>query len=403
MLLKVITTVLSPARRSSIIERSFSGFSNTKRLSQGSTQRSNRGGGGGGGGNFEAGAGGGPRRRGGAPSGDDAGGGGGEKGRGSQRGFSRNPTQGDFKRQGRPYLDPKATRHLEAVRSDPNNSPWGGMVDIIEHSAYCDGQREEDDDGFFFDNTRPEYDSDCDGDPFSNGYLTEDEYELPESYKPSPYIPGRIMDQMFFLHTRNPQQWPLARLSSHFGVSPERASAMINLKSTEGIHKAAGMYDERLDQQMEDLYRSRFGSRRHSELESGGKKGDLGVKYDILQDDQTPEDALPVRKMRSSAGGLRIGHALARISPPPLEGRVHGVKLFFRDISGSKTDDSKRNPILASDYDGSVRYASNMETLYRSWGKRRWMMKTASKGSKLGYPFSDKEANKGPSTFKIAP
>ena len=53
------------------------------------------------------------------------------------------------------------------------------MVDIIEHSAYCDGQREEDDDGFFFDNTRPEYDSDCDGDPFSNGYLTEDEYELP--------------------------------------------------------------------------------------------------------------------------------------------------------------------------------------------------------------------------------
>ena len=38
------------------------------------------------------------------------------------------------------------------------------MVDAIEHAAYCDGQREEDDDGFFFDNSRPEYDSDCDGD-----------------------------------------------------------------------------------------------------------------------------------------------------------------------------------------------------------------------------------------------
>ena len=49
------------------------------------------------------------------------------------------------------------------------------MVDIIEHSAYCDSQREEDDDRFLFDNTRPEYDLDCDGDPLSNGYLTEDE------------------------------------------------------------------------------------------------------------------------------------------------------------------------------------------------------------------------------------
>jgi hypothetical protein len=402
MLLKVITSILSPARQSSLFSRVYS---TTKKLNQGRGGPSRSGRGGSSGGNFEGGASNTRRRGPSGASGNDeiGGGGGGEKGRGSSRGFSRNPTQGDFKRQGRPYLDPKATRHLEAVRSDPNNTPWGGMVDIIEHSAYCDGQREEDDDGFFFDNTRPEYDSDCDGDPFSNGYLTEDEYELPESYKPAPYIPGRIMDQLYFLHMRSPQQWPLARLSSHFGISPERASAMINLKSTEGIHKSAGMYDERLDQQMEDLYRSRFGSRRHSEIESIGRKGDLGVKYDILQDDQTPDDAMPVRKMRSSAGGLRVGHSLSKIPPPPLEGRVHGVKLFFRDISGSKTDDSKRNPVLTSDYDGSVRYASNIETLYRSWGRRRWMVKDVNKNSKLGYPFADKDTNKGPSTFKIAP
>ena len=46
------------------------------------------------------------------------------------------------------------------------HAAWGGLLDVMEHAAYCDGQREEDEEGFFFDNTRPEYDSDCDGDPF---------------------------------------------------------------------------------------------------------------------------------------------------------------------------------------------------------------------------------------------
>ena len=41
----------------------------------------------------------------------------------------------------------KSPRLLESVRGDANNAGWGGMVDAIEHAAYCDGQREEDDDG----------------------------------------------------------------------------------------------------------------------------------------------------------------------------------------------------------------------------------------------------------------
>lgn len=146
------------------------------------------------------------------------------RGRGARRGGGRPQMT---RRVGRPYLDPKAPRMLEHVRNDPHNAKWGGLIDIIEHAAYCDGQREEDEDGFFFDNTRAAYDSDCDGvcqrlvaadttidpgqrafgcwppgqfssspawllpsvifflagDPFTNGYLTEDEYEFPESYK----------------------------------------------------------------------------------------------------------------------------------------------------------------------------------------------------------------------------
>lgn len=105
-----------------------------------------------------------------------------------------------FKRKGRMLLDPAADRKQPGIRADPGNAEWGGMIDLLEHAAYCDGQREEDEDGFFFDMTRPEYDSECDGDPFSACYLTEDELEFPAEYVPSGYVPARINDQIYFLH-----------------------------------------------------------------------------------------------------------------------------------------------------------------------------------------------------------
>lgn len=104
------------------------------------------------------------------------------------------------RRKGRMLLDPSAPRRQEGIRSDPANAEWGGMIDLLEHAAYCDGQREENEDGFFFDMTIADYDSDCEGDPFAANYLTEDEYEFSEEYVPSAYTPARIHDQIYFLH-----------------------------------------------------------------------------------------------------------------------------------------------------------------------------------------------------------
>ena len=71
------------------------------------------------------------------------------------------------------------------IRNDPLNKKWGGMIDILEHDAYCNKVREADAEGFFFDGTVAPGESDCDDDPFANGYLTEDEIHFPEDYKPA--------------------------------------------------------------------------------------------------------------------------------------------------------------------------------------------------------------------------
>lgn len=149
--------------------------------------------------------------------------------RGDYEGGSQKSRPRIGERIGRPFLDPRAPRRIDAIREDPMHSQWGGMMNLLEHAAYCDGQREEHPEGFFFDNTRPDYDSDCDGDPFSASYLTEDEFEFPEEYNPSPYIPGRIMDQIWFLYSV--KNWPIPKLCSKFGISSNRLSAIINLKT----------------------------------------------------------------------------------------------------------------------------------------------------------------------------
>ena len=145
-------------------------------------------------------------------------------------------------RVGRPFLDPRAPRTIDAVRRDPMHAAWGGMIDHLEHSAYCDGQREEDPEGFFFDNTRPEYDSDADADPFANNYLTEDELEFREDYAPAPYIPGRVMDAIWFAFSV--KKVPIARLVSEFGLPTHRISAIINLKAVRYFRSAVGCRKE---------------------------------------------------------------------------------------------------------------------------------------------------------------
>jgi hypothetical protein len=314
------------------------------------------------------------------------------------------------------------------------------MIDILEHAAYCDGQREEDPDGFFFDNTRPEYDSDNDGDPFSNGYLTEDEFEYREDYTPSPYIPGRVADAIF--EDWKSKKVPLPELCRKYGLPSARVTAIINLKVSEPGMKANGMYDERLDAQMEDLYKGRFGGGKWNKVvgptakaaaalassaEAGASasaaapatagKGkqqnrslaasqdleptedfDLGVKYQLLPDDQVPEDAMPV--VRTVGSVLRIGHRLPHVTPPPKKDRKHDSKFIFRDTSGQRNAKTVKNPSLTSDFDGTVRLASNRESITRSWETRYW---TADKvKGPAGFPFADEEMDK-PAKYRIAP
>ncbi len=135
-------------------------------------------------------------------------------------------------RRGRAFLDPRAPRHIDSIRSDPGHARNGLMMDVFEHMAYCDAQREEDEEGFFFDNTRPAYDSDMDADPFAANYLTEDEFEFPAEYQPAPYIPGRVMDAIWYAHSV--KRTPVHRLVQLFGLPSARISAIISLKTVRG-------------------------------------------------------------------------------------------------------------------------------------------------------------------------
>jgi hypothetical protein len=107
------------------------------------------------------------------------------------------------------------------------------MIDMLEHETYCDIQREAHQEGFFFDNTRPEFDSDEEGDPFANAYLTEDEFEFPEEYKPSPYVPGRVMDAIWYAYTT--KKVPIPLLVEQFAMPTHKISAIINLKAVRWV------------------------------------------------------------------------------------------------------------------------------------------------------------------------
>jgi hypothetical protein len=342
---------------------------------------------------FGGGGGRGEQRSGGGGGGGAPGGGGGARGGpGGGGAFARMG-----QRVGRPFLDPKASRKLDAVRQDPKHEQWGGMVDVIEHAAYCDGQREEDPDGFFFDNTRPEYDSDCDGDPFSNGYLTEDEYEFPEEYKPTPYIPARIMDQAHFLHTA--KGWSLARLAAKYSVAPDRLSALINFKATEAPYKAAGAYDERIDQQMEDLYRGRFGARAGTDY--GRVDWETGPRAALLPDSRTPDEAMPRHPRAGNMGKLRIGSIPSPVAPPARADRALKSKFVIRDVSGVRGRRAEGvNPALTSDYSGALRLASNKEVLHRSWTPRYWAVEKLKSAN--GLPYAEEDEDK-PAGFRLPP
>lgn len=292
-------------------------------------------------------------------------------------------------RVGRPFLDPRAPRRQESIRNDPRHAKWGGMIDILEHNAYCDGQREEDPDGFFFDDTRAEYDSDCDGDPFSNGYLTEDEMEFPEEYQPAPYLPNRIVEQIWFLYSM--RGYTVQQLSNRYRVTTEKVSAILALKKTEPEMIAAGMYSNVLEQYLLQIYGGDGPwAKEASRTENFGPDFDIGVNYNIMQDDQMPDDCYPV--IRRGGNILRRGHVLPRIAQPPVSERLHKSKYAFMDVSGDRKNHryGKKLKLRMSDYDGTIRPATNKDLLYRSYEGRYWTMELE-KG-KNGMPYKDEDA-----------
>jgi hypothetical protein len=243
-------------------------------------------------------------------------------------------------RRGRPFLDPRAPRRQEAIRSDPKHAAWGGMIDILEHNAYQDAQREEDADGWFFDGTKAEYDrcgsgrlagwrglrgcgdatrpttpppplpiarcSDAEGDPFANGYLTEDEMEFTPEYAPATYTPARVADQVAYLHTV--RGYTVQRLAAKFGVTSERVSAMLLLKRLEPRMRATGRHSLKIDAAMQDLYGDRFAKTAAIPSDgdaSGPGPFDQGVDVTMLKDDQVSAPA-------SLGGG-----PFKRLHPPP--------------------------------------------------------------------------------------
>lgn len=289
------------------------------------------------------------------------------------------------------------------------------MIDVLEHAAYCDGQREEDPDGFFFDGVVPEYDSECEGDPFSNGYLTEDELEFDESYAPAPFLPGRVADQIHFLATV--RRWPMQRLCAAFHISSERVSAVLALKATEAPLVAAGMYTTRVDDMLDQMYGDRFkkpgnASSRASRLSrdrdagagpAGGEDNwrpdfDLGVNYELLKDAQRPDDVYP--RTRTHGTALRMGHRLVHRAPPPRKERVHASRFVFLSTSGRSNDKRAGRPMTVAEWDGRVHPATNTDAIYRSWETRYWRLEDA-KGS-TGMPFADDEADK-PASYRVAP
>jgi hypothetical protein len=325
-------------------------------------------------------------------------------------------------RKGRPFLDPRAPRRIEAIRNDPVNKSFGFFVDILEHEAYCDGQREEDEDGFFFDGTRAEYDSDNDGDPFANGYLTEDEYEFDENYKPIPYIPRKVIDQIFFLYSIRNISIP--KLSQRYRLSKERIGAIITLKLKEPEFIADGRYNTEIDKLMCDLYGPDIigGSEKISELASKQVKStlsptldigvsqdnyrpdgtDLGINFMILQDDQLPDDVLPLKGSDPNAI-LQKRHILDKIKPVEKKKRVHASKFVIRDISSKKSRLRSNSFQLShhsrytfvADFNGTVRKPTNLELLYRPNMPRVWSPE-AEKGSTKGLPIPDPPAKKEP-------
>ena len=243
------------------------------------------------------------------------------------------------------------------------------------------------------------------GDPFSNGYLTEDEIEFTEDYVPAPYIPGRVIDQIWFLFSV--RGYTIHQLANRYRISSERVSAIVALKKTEPEMIATGRYSAAIDQHFVELYGEgdwKAVAASPENQENWAPDFDMGVNYNILRDDQLPDDVYPV--VRKGGNVLRRGHVLPKLAQPPREERLHKSRYSCTDISGNRKNGrhGKQLKVRVADYNGEVRPASNMEALYRPGQSRYWGIERE-KGPN-GMPFKEEDAKApahGPKGFVIPP
>lgn len=260
--------------------------------------------------------------------------------------------------------DPKASRRIEAIRQDPRYKEHGGfLMDIEEHERFVDKQREAFTDGFFFDGTVADYDSETMEDPFANGYLTEDELWFPENYEPTPHVPGHVKDMIYFLYMK--RNWSIQQLASKFRMKTARVSVIINLKRTEPEAIAKGQHTEELDALLTEMYASK--QHRTPKVDDPDSI-DEGVHVMMLTDDQLPEDVVPVRPLRGDH--VRMNHELPDLARPEKSKRKYKCKFVVKDISGSSNN---KRRLCVRDFDGSIRPNTEREGLYRTWANKHWV------------------------------
>jgi hypothetical protein len=203
---------------------------------------------------------------------------------------------------------------------------------------------------------------------------------------------GKTADQVYFLYTM--RNYSIEKLCTKFRMSSERVSAIIQLKQTEPEMIATDRYSTKVDEALNELYTRKP----NADKKPWKPDFDMGINYVILKDDQIPDDVVPV--VRKTGTVLRRGVSLPVIAQPARSDRIHASKFAIRDISGRKNNKVPNPHVSIGDWDGSVRPATNVEALYRSWEVRYW---NASKvKSKSGLPFTDEDANK-PAHFRVTP
>jgi len=105
-------------------------------------------------------------------------------------------------------------RHFKPIRENTENKEFGVMMDVLEHDYWCDKERENMPGGWPipYNPTADEVQEAVSmndeqvqagqgevqlDDPWVNGYLTEDEIMFGEDYKPQPYMPDTVKQQMY--------------------------------------------------------------------------------------------------------------------------------------------------------------------------------------------------------------